>query len=180
MMRLNLVILVLTFVFLACTKSGNKKDINNSLNGVQDFKHESVLENESINFSNVFLKIERGAFHYDSFILKDTLLTYHPSSEKFGGELKKYNFNSEQVLSIETRNRLVRYIIENGFFDLKNNYTCEESCSSALVVTFNYNNRSKKIISDDFQINCPKLLRYIEKEIVRLHGKDLKRVDLPG
>lgn len=166
--KIGFIIIVLALSFLAC--SNNNKKATSTLEGID----------KSIDFSSAVLKIERGAFHYDQFILKDTTLTFYPSSQKLDEQFNQYNVGSEQKISSETRNRLINHIINNGIFDLKDSYSCKSSCNSELIVTFNFKDQSKKITSEDYQCNCPELLKFIEKEIIRLHNKNLKRVLLPG
>lgn len=176
-MKITSISLLVILSFFACSKSTKVLSVKND---TIDSKSKNTISNSPVDSSSVVLKIERGAFHYDKFILEDTVLTYYPSSEKLEKKYDMYNHISKQIISKETRNNLIKYIINNGVFDLKDTYPCEASCSSNLTVTFTFNNRSKKIISEDFKYNCPELLQYIEKEIVRLHNKNLKRILLPG
>jgi len=93
---------------------------------------------------------------------------------------KKYSHISKQTISKEVRNKFIKYLIDHGFFDLQNEYTCQTSCTSELVVSLSLNGKSKKNSSQDYLQGCPRLLKYIEKEIVIMHKKGLKRIFLLG
>ena len=162
---LSCVILLLIF---ACSET-NK---NNNETG--------KAENQVIDSSKVELIIERGAFHYDKFVLKDTIITFYPSSKSTGIRFDKYNHISEQKISKKKRTEFINYIIDNGIFDLNDTYSNETTCSSSLIITFKFGNQTKKIISEDFDRGCPDLLKFIEKQIILLHNKDLVRIILPG
>ena len=87
---------------------------------------------------------------------------------------------SRKTISKEKRNRWARYLIDNGIFDLSPVYANDASCNSELIVTFSFNGQTKKIICNDFKRGCPDFLQDIEEEMIRLHGKNLKRILLPG
>jgi len=177
-----LISFLISLSIFACSQS-NTKDSNKTN---EDMKVEAKLKpgivplNPTIDSSSILLIIERGAFHYDKFILKDTVIAFYPSSESWGKEHDNYNQISEQKISKQTRNEFIKKIIENGIFKLKNSYVSNTSCNSSLTVTFKFNNQSIKIFSEDFERECPELLKFIEQEIVRMHNKNLKRVLLPG
>ncbi len=155
---------LLFFVLLigkACTQKNIKKDpINHNTSAV--------------------LIVKRGAFHYDQFILKDTLLTFHPNHEIKISDLTPYDKKSEKVIAASAKNDFIQSIIDRGFFDLKEYYPCMNSCSSRLTITLTVGNKTKKVIAEDYIRDCPQLLQDIEKEIIKLHGKDLIRIHLPG
>ncbi|MBJ2175152.1 hypothetical protein JBL43_12940 [Aureibaculum sp. A20] len=143
-------------------------------------------ENNNTDFSTLELKVERGAFHYDTFVLKDSTITFYPQKEMDSLELsdsveyQDYYTTSEKAISKADRDTLVQKIIAADIWDLKEEYTPNESCTSMLTVTFSLNGKTKKIVSEDFDRGCPEIIKYIESELVRLHGKKLKRIFLPG
>ncbi len=182
MKPIRLVLFLISLNILACSESNTKDSnkVNDDRKTKINLKSDIVFLNQNIDFSSVVLTIERGAFHYDKFILKDTLITFYPSSESLTGGNDNYTQISEQIISKQTRNKFVRKIIEDGFFKLKNSYSSNRSCNSNLTVTFKLNDQSRKIVSEDFETECPELLIYIEQEIIRMHNKNLKRISLPG
>ncbi|PKB43010.1 hypothetical protein AX016_1190 [Cellulophaga sp. RHA19] len=173
MKSLKLLLFLLLFCLFACNKS-NKKNTGNSNVDV-------VLEQQSkIDSSSIEITVERGAFHYDKFVLKDTLITFYPPKESIGIDNSNYNQISEKVISVQTRNNLVKKILNDGFFKLKNFYASNTTCNSHLTVTVKFNNQIKKVISEDFDRECPELLKFIEQEVIKMHSKKLKRILLPG
>ncbi|MEW7277538.1 hypothetical protein ABW636_02965 [Aquimarina sp. 2201CG1-2-11] len=174
-MKLILSMLVFVFCFLACSELNKGQHNQQKQSNDQEIKNAVVPDT-----SSVLLKIERGAFHYDQFVLRDTILTFYPSSDHFESNDYKYIGISKKTISKEKRNNLVRYLVDNGILDLKPVYSNDASCNSELIVTFIFNGQTKKIICNDFKMNCPDLLQYLEEEMIRLHGKNLKRVLLPG
>jgi len=182
MKTLTLISFLILSIFFSCIESETKT----SDKGTDDIKSELKVKpknpyvKQKIDSSSILITVERGAFHYDKFILEDTLITFYPSSESFSEEHKDYNQISNQVISKETRNKFVKKIIEDGFFKLKNSYSSNSSCSSHLTVTVKFNNQFKKVVSEDFERECPELLKFIEQEIIRMHNKKLKRILLPG
>ncbi|WP_128755385.1 hypothetical protein [Aquimarina sediminis] len=175
-MKFIIIILLIGLSFLSCNESSSERDIKS----LQVSKSDTISSKSSMDFSSAVIQVERGAFHYDKFVLKDTVITYYPSSEKFEKKYDAYNYTSEQKISKSTRDSLISYVVNNGFFDLKDSYSSKSSCASQLIVTFKWDNRSKRIVSEDFERDCPELLKYIEAQIVILHHKNLKRIFLPG
>ncbi|GAA4114097.1 hypothetical protein GCM10022393_13380 [Aquimarina addita] len=136
----------------------------------------------SIDSSTIVLIVERGAFHYDKFVLKDTILSFYPDTENSINKdtLASYHTYSTQKVSKTERNQLIKKILESDFFNLKDTYNNQASCNSMLTITLSLGNKHKKILCDDFKRDCPMLLQYLESEIIRLHGYKLKRIFLPG
>ena len=182
MKSLKFIFLSISLSIFACsqpnTKDSNK--VNNHINIKVNSKSSTLSRTHIVDSSSIILTIERGAFHYDKFILKDTLITFYPSSETLGKNNDEYNQISEQIISKQTRNKFIEKIIDGGLLKLNNSYSSNTSCNSHLTVTFKFNNQTKKIISEDFERECPELLKVIEQEIIRMHGKNLKRILLPG
>ncbi len=161
-------LLLILLIIFSCSESNRKEYMKVKIN------------NQIDDSSSIMLTVERGAFHNDKFVLKDTILTFYPSSEKLNKKNDKYNQISEQIISRKQRNKFIDKIIRDGFFKLKNSYSSSTSCNSHLTVTLKVKNQNKKIISEDFERNCPELLKFIEKEIIGMHSKNLIRVLLPG
>ncbi|SNR14972.1 DUF6438 domain-containing protein [Tenacibaculum jejuense] len=131
------------------------------------------------------ITIERGAFHYDTFILKDTLLSFNPEkldNNVLGNEseLAKYYQKSEQKISQQQLKQLIQKIEDSNIWRLNNQYGCDRSCTSNLKVTIQLGEKKKIISCDDYKCGCPEILQYLENELIKLQGKDLKRIDLPG
>ncbi|WP_117885416.1 DUF6438 domain-containing protein [Aureibaculum luteum] len=160
--------LIVLFLFFTSIVACQKPKVNDS------------NENNNTDFSTIELTVERGAFHYDTFVLKDTTITFHPQKEMDSVEHQEYYTKSEKHISKADRDVLVQKIIAADIWDLKDKYTPDESCTSMLTVTFSLNGKTKKIVSEDFDRGCPEIIKYIESELVRLHGKELKRIFLPG
>lgn len=179
--KLKLILYLILLSIFACSES--KTTYSNKTND-DDIKIEERSKttplNSTIDYSSVLLIIKRGAFHYDKFILKDTIITFYPSSKNLGKEYDNYNQISEQKISKQTRNKFIKRIIEKGFFNLEDSYFSMTTCNSHLTVTLKFNNQSKKIFSEDFVRKCPELLKFIEQEMIQMHNKNLKRVLLPG
>ncbi len=163
----HLPVLLLLFLLACSNTSENKVNITKS-------------ENNKNNYSEIVLTVKRGAFHYDKFILKDTIITFYPAKEKLLEKYDKYNYISEQKISKQTRDQFIKHIVDAGFFKLKNKYNSQTTCNSSLIVTLKLGDKTKRIISEDYQRKCPELLKFIEKQIILLHNKKLVRVILPG
>lgn len=123
--------------------------------------------------------MKRGAFHWDSFELAGNNLRYLPSK----GAIKdypKYMKESSVTLSDETVVEIVNELLENKIFELKSTYKCTSSCTSMLEIEISIKNKKKIIHCEDFVRDCPKFLTELENKFITLHGKNLKRILLPG
>lgn len=125
------------------------------------------------------LKVERSAFHYDSFILKDDTLRYIPQ-ERSDHPNALYNRPTQRILDSAVTNNLIRKIVHDGFWQLDPTYKSSSSCTSPLKITLQVNEKSKTVICDDFVRDCPELIKYIDQKVVELEGNGLKRIYLPG
>ena len=149
----------------------------------QETKKNNTKQDIKTDFSTIELKVERGAFHYDTFILKDTTITFYPESKIDSienSEHQKYYKTSVNIISNSERNTLIQHLLDADIWNLKEKYTPEGSCTSNVVVTIRLNGKTERIQCDDFVRGCPNIIKFIEKEMVRLHGKGLKRIFLPG
>ena len=125
------------------------------------------------------LTVDRGAFHYDKFILTSNKIEYRPNPDhQF--ENQKYNAYSETALDSVIINSFFREIEERGFWDLNDHYQAYASCSSELRITLDANGKTKTVICDDYSTYCHDLMKYIDEKVVEFEGNNLKRVHLPG
>lgn len=134
---------------------------------------------EKLGYSELEVIIERGAFHYDKFVLKDTVITFLPAKTSMPNH-PEYNDTIVTKISKKIRNAFIDSIMSQGIMKMDTLYENNTSCNSHLTIHIINGNTTKKITSYDFKRGCPPLLQFIENEIVRLHGKGLKRVVLPG
>ena len=125
------------------------------------------------------LTVQRGAFHYDSFLMIVDEIRYIPDSTSKHKETQ-YNRHSETKLERDMAKDFFAEIENRGFWELKNRYRIKSSCTSELIVTLQVNGKSKTVICDDFERDCPNLIKYIDKKVVELEGNNLKRIYLPG
>lgn len=136
---------------------------------------------DKINYKTTTLTIKRGAFHYDTFVLKDSVIYFQPNKEQMIGKFSSaYTKASHKVISSATKKKLINHILQADFMKLEAKYPCKSSCTSMLEVSLTINGKTKTVQAEDYQRDCPKLLQWIEKEIIKLHGKDLYRSSLPG
>ncbi|MET2984113.1 hypothetical protein [Aureibaculum conchae] len=131
-------------------------------------------------FSTIELKVERGAFHNDTFILKDTVITFYPEKEQDSDLNQQYYTISEQAISKSERDLFLQKILDAGIWNLNEKYTPEDSCTSNVIITISLTGKTKRIECEDFVRECPDIIKFIESEMVRLHGKGLERIFLPG
>ena len=146
----------------------------------QKSKNDQEKLSDKSDFSTIVLKVERGAFHNDSFVLMDTLITFYPENEMESTEYQAYYMISEEAISKFDRDQLIQKIVDANIWELQDKYTPDESCTSNLTVTISLDGKTKNIICDDFERGCPDIIKFIENKMVRLHGKGLKRIFLPG
>lgn len=125
------------------------------------------------------ITVNRGAFHYDRFELTSEKITFLPESESKHPEVK-YNKTSETKLDTDSTKKFFKEIEKKGFWKLKDNYKAGSSCTSELKVTLKKEGKSKTVICDDFERDCPDLIKYIDKKAVEFEGNDLKRIYLQG
>jgi len=126
------------------------------------------------------LRLERGAFHYDNFELKDTLLTYYPDPEKIDTTGNKYTTFSKKSIQKHQIDSLIAYIQSKNVFNLKGTYSNMSSCDSGLFIRIRLNDKVKEIFCEDFIRGCPEEIRYLENVFIRWQGDNLKRKFLPG
>ncbi len=157
-----LLAIVIVFVVFSCK--------NNDVSTVE----------ETIDISKVKITVKRGAFHDDRFVLEDSIIRFIPAANGMLEEFPQYTVASETVLKSSEVTSFLKAIEDKGFFELETNYSSETTDNSMLSITVEYRDREKSVYSEDFERNCPEVLQFIENEIVRLHGKNLKRQLLPG
>jgi len=125
------------------------------------------------------LIVKRGVFHNDSFEITKNKISYTPDSSS-SKEVGKYNNYSETFLDTLSTIGFFKKIEADGFWNLKDTYRSESSCTSQLIITLKVNEKSKTVICDDFERDCPNLIKYIDRKVVELQGNDLNRIYLPG
>ncbi len=129
--------------------------------------------------NNYSLLVQRGAFHFDSFEITKNKISHIPGiSSNF--ETSTINEKSQTFLDSLQTLGFFKKLEAKGFWNLKTRYGSETSCTSQLIVTLTTNGKSKTVICDDYQTDCPELIKYIEKKVVELEGNNLKRMYLPG
>lgn len=154
---LSLFLLLLSSILLYCRASEKKE------------RSESLI-----------IKLERGAFHFDSFILTDTLLIYKPEK---GIKFDRGNVYSKPlaiIISKKQKEELIRFLNIHNFWLLESSYKAKSSCTSGINISISLGSSYKKIISEDYKRDCPKVLFLLEQKLIELSGKDLKRSILPG
>jgi len=142
-------------------------------------KDAAIHSKDSSNNKTYKLVVDRGAFHYDKFILTSNKIEYHPDSDN-QLENEKYNVYSEALLDSTIVNSFFQEIEKRGFWELNRRYEAYASCASELRITLTVNEKTKTVICDDYGTYCDDLIKYIDKKVVELEGNDLKRIYLPG
>ena len=142
-------------------------------------KAETAVENYQEGKKVFSLKVERGAFHYDTFLLEDDTLHYIPQ-EKANHPNPLYNMATNRVLDSSVTQGFISRIIKDGFLELQSHYKSSSTCTAQLRITLEVNDRLKTVICDDFERDCPELIKYIDQKVVDLEGNGLKRIYLPG
>ena len=125
------------------------------------------------------LIVDRGAIHYDKFVMSSNKIEYLPDSgNQFENE--KYHRYSETSLDSTATISFFQEIENKGFWNLKNRYPAYNSCTSELRITLSVNEKTKTVICDDYNTYCHELIKYIDQKVVEFEGNDLKRIYLPG
>lgn len=124
--------------------------------------------------------VERGAFHYDSFVLDSAIIKLVSSKDGFTEKVSQYLVPSKTKISSIESKAFYKEIIDKGFFDLNDRYSSETTDNSVLIIIVEYEEQKKRVESVDFLRNCPPVMKFIENKIVKLHDKNLKRQILPG
>ncbi len=111
-------------------------------------------------------------------------VTFLPSKHKLSKKYNQYNLSSEQKLSKEVWNSFFKKIEEEKIWEMKSVYDYdshyEMSDNSPLYITIKKGTKEKRIKCVDYKRTAPEFLQFIEKEVVKLHAKGLKRFSLPG
>ncbi len=149
------------------------------LNCSRHIKKDILIEN------NIEIRLERGAFHYDTFVLKDTVIQFFPEKSNHNSfdkthKISKYDQKSKQSISKKQLLNFITKIDNDSLWNLKEKYNCNTSCSSILKIYIKLDDKVKTISCEDYQCGCPKILQDIENEIIKLHQKNLNRINLPG
>jgi len=172
------IIWVFLIAFCCCNNPSN--NLGNDAKSPVFIDKNEVSEKEL----EVEIILERGAFHYDKFILKDTTITFYPPDELFyqgdDESAEKYMRLSKQEIPKQVVQNFVDKLLKGNIWKMKSLYKEEGSCTSLLHVRVRINDKSIEVKCDDFHRSCPELIQFIETEMVRLHGVGLERVYLPG
>lgn len=168
--------LLVGIILFSCVDNRTKASVDSKQNNIA-IPEQAIVES---NVSKIELTLARGAFHYDSFQLIGNELTYFPSKEGSVDEYPEYQKTSKVILSDSIVESLTNEIVENKIMQLNSHYDCETSCTSALEMTIKINNIEKKISCEDYKAGCPEVLTNLENKLIALHGKNLKRIFLPG
>ncbi len=139
----------------------------------------STVDVNEKNYKSYKLFVERGAFHDDSFRLTFDSIAFVPSRNSLH-DVEKYNLYNTVSLNSTLSINLFKELEYEGFWRLKDNYETESLCTSQLRVTLTTGQKSKTVNCEDFERDCPDLMKYIDKKVVELEGNDLKRIYLPG
>ena len=153
-------IMLIVSIFLYC-KNGPNAAIDTGL--TQEYK----------------LIVERGGFHYDRFEVTPSQITYFPQENSQHLDIKYNSISKSTLDSIQTM-EFFEELIEKGFWDLKNKYQNDGSCTSMLRITFIANGKRKVVVCEDFDSGCHNLIKDIDSEVIDMEGNDLKRIYLPG
>lgn len=186
-MNFTIRIFTILLVLLLCITITSCNDHNKSLNQnvhSENSKKKEVNENsENSDFggiADVKLTLSRGAFHWDSFTLIGNELSYIPTNEMTVEEYPEYQKKSKKILSDSIVRSLIKELMDNNIFEFQDVYDNETSDNSKLEIELIVKEKRKKIICNDFERGCPEVLKNLEKKIILLHGKNLKRIMLPG
>lgn len=125
------------------------------------------------------LFVTRGAYHYDGFELSKNRIRYIPDTQRTKLS-KKYNSFEQTYLDTMTTIGFFKKIEARGFWELSPHYESKRSCSSKLEVTLKNKKRTKTVICEDYENDCPELIKYIDKKVVEMQGSQLHRVYIPG
>ncbi len=125
------------------------------------------------------LTMVRGGFHKDAFQIIGNSIFYLPDTTA-SKSIDRYNKPTIKVLNDTERNAVFEHLEQNGFWELKSNYTTSASCTSSVTVTLEQGARKKTVVCQDFDRDCPDLVKYIDQKMVQLEGNQLKWVFMPG
>lgn len=177
-LKTTISLIILTLTLLSCNANEDNKSINQQTL-INKVSKDSIKKSLSIT-------LERGAFHYDTFMLNDTVLTFTPSQKltpegllKVGKEAIYYQ-TLEVIITTQQKKELINLINKENFWSYENEYKAKTSCTSGISISISLGDKNKKIISDDYRRDCPVGLYLLEQKLIELTGKDLKRIYLPG
>lgn len=125
------------------------------------------------------LFVIRGAYHCDGFELSKNRIRYLPDTLRSALK-KKFNSYEETYLDTMATIGFFKKIEARGFWELSPHYESKRPCPSKLVVTLKNKKRTKTVICEDYENDCPELLKYIDKKVVEMQGRQLHRIYVPG
>jgi len=148
------------------------------ISGCKNTTQNNVSNNSKLH-DRLEIYLERGAFEYDSFSLKDTILTYHPSESGFKKD-SIYNQKLTKHITKQQKDSLLEYMNNHRIYDNPQHYTNQTTDNSLLQITIKRNQKVTRISCADFQRGCPDNIRYFEQLFIKWIGVDVKRKVLPG
>ncbi len=125
------------------------------------------------------LTMERGGFHQDAFQIIGNSIFYVPDST-VSKTIDRYNRPTIKVLNDTVVTTFLAAIEQQRFWGLDDTYGTDASCTSSITVTLEQGDQKKTVICQDFDRNCPALIKYIDQKMVELEGNQLKWIFLPG
>ncbi|GAA0872175.1 hypothetical protein GCM10009117_13220 [Gangjinia marincola] len=181
----NILSVIVVFISGLLVLTCQQNHIENSKDTRSDSlqKAKSILTStkiDSSDFSHLKLTLTRGAFHWDSFELKGNELTYIPSKSDYLEDYPEYQNESMVRLSDGAVIALINDLMDNGIFEMDSLYENLTTCNSMIEVEFLFIDSKIKIKCSDYQKGCPEILTQLEDRLIKLHGKGLKRIVLPG
>ncbi|NHF60867.1 hypothetical protein FK220_016050 [Flavobacteriaceae bacterium TP-CH-4] len=125
------------------------------------------------------ITMKRGGLHQDAFQVVGNNLRYIPDSTS-SKIFERYNIPSLKKMDNQVVLEFFKNIEQLGFWKLNDEYRTDASCTSSLIVTVEQNGRIKTVRCDDFERNCPPVIKYIDQKVVELEGNYLIWTFLPG
>jgi hypothetical protein len=178
--------ILIFMVTCSCMNTGNEG--NKDSKAIDNDK--SLIRVNINDINNIELILSRGAFHYDRFELKGDELRYIPSENKALSDHPEYMEESVVMLEDSVVLGIINKLIDSNVFELDSVYPAVETdsaggmmeftCNSSLELKLTIRDKTVQIKCHDYQKGCPDVLTDLEKELIRLHGKNLVRRVLPG
>jgi len=175
--RIRVILITFSIFVFGCSEPASQ--ISDSI-----FQIKSGSSIPLVSDSNIIeteIKLRRGAFHFDEFVVNYQTLNYKASEDKH--YLENYpEYLEDDSLDIDKNEfrQLIEWILEKGFWKLDDKYEDISTCSSGISVTIKIGDKSKTVECEDFEGGCPELLFEIEQKLIVLNNNRLSRIILPG
>lgn len=131
-----------------------------------------------LEYNQIHVKVNRGAFSYDTFTLNNEILQYNVTEA--GIKYENQNKPGEKYINSSDVIEFAKYIVDNGFFTLEDKYTTETTDKSSLIVEVEIDGIKKQVFCEDFERGCPPLVNSINRKLQELYGQDLLPTKSPG